>query len=71
MSVSKAAKLVGMKSRTASSLIKKFQPDMGNPLPVDSPLPGKASTRSNGKSLLLKQEHTDFIVDYGDPSISQ
>jgi len=37
---------------------------MGNPLPVDGPLPGKALTRSNGEPLLLKQEHTDFIVGY-------
>lgn len=64
MSISKAAKLVGMKSCTASNSVKKFQPDMGNPLPVDSPLPGKASTRSKGEPLLLKQEHTDFIVGY-------
>jgi len=64
MPISKAAKLVGMNSCTVSNIIKKFQPDIGNPLPVDIPLPGKASTRSTGKLLLLNQEHTDFIVDY-------
>ncbi|KAG0340076.1 hypothetical protein BG005_003310, partial [Podila minutissima] len=64
MSISKAAKLVGMKSCTASNLVKKFQPDMGSPLPVDSPLPGKDSPRSTGKLPLLKQEHTEFIVGY-------